>query len=217
MPLSIYHVYNGYLLKKNYNSSSAKTGEYNGMSVGKGWKLNIQQTIIPISETDGVDSSYKYVYADSDGTEHYFYLNDENELVDEDDLGLTLTASETQYVIKDSSDYTKTFKIVSESSISKGYLISETDSDGNTITYTYDETYPARITAVTDPSGTTASLSYNSEGYLSSITSNSRTVNYSYTNGRLTSVYDSALAITTATYNYLASSGYHLRQITDCT
>lgn len=65
MPVSVEHVYNGYMAGTRYS----KTKPY----VGHGWKLNIQQTVSKTSITD-----YPYVYEDGDGTEHYFYKKTAN-------------------------------------------------------------------------------------------------------------------------------------------
>ena len=67
-PASVQHVYNGYMAGDKYS----KTTPY----VGRGWRLNIQQTLLPSSEyglTGTSKDNYPYVYTDEDGTEHYFY------------------------------------------------------------------------------------------------------------------------------------------------
>ena len=72
-PASVQHVYNGYMAGDKYS----KTTPY----VGRGWRLNIQQTLLPSSEyglTGTSKDNYPYVYTDEDGTEHYFYKKTEN-------------------------------------------------------------------------------------------------------------------------------------------
>ena len=56
MPVSIEHVYNGYMAKTTYKT----TKPY----VGHGWKLNIQQTVAKTSL-----DKFPYVYEDGDGTQ----------------------------------------------------------------------------------------------------------------------------------------------------
>ena len=70
-------------------------------TVGKGWRLNIQEKLTPITKSGGLqtklyDMGYRYIYSDADGTDHYFYY-DENKkkTLDEDGLGLTLTVNST--------------------------------------------------------------------------------------------------------------------------
>ena len=144
-PASVQHVYNGYMAGDKYS----KTTPY----VGRGWRLNIQQTLLPSSEyglTGTSKDNYPYVYTDEDGTEHYFYKKTENgktKYLDEDGLKLELTTSgsgSSKYAIKDEKDNYIYFN-------TKGLLTSTKDSNGNktTINYASDGT---TINSVTDGS-----------------------------------------------------------------
>ena len=144
-PASVQHVYNGYMAGDKYS----KTTPY----VGRGWRLNIQQTLLPSSEyglTGTSKDKYPYVYTDEDGTEHYFYKKTEDgktKYVDEDGLKLELTTSgsgSSKYAIKDEKDNYIYFN-------TKGLLTSTKDSNGNktTINYASDGT---TINSVTDGS-----------------------------------------------------------------
>ena len=144
-PASVQHVYNGYMAGDKYS----KTTPY----VGRGWRLNIQQTLLPSSEyglTGTSKDNYPYVYTDEDGTEHYFYKKTENgktKYLDEDGLKLELTTSgsgNSKYAIKDEKDNYIYFN-------TKGLLTSTKDSNGNktTINYASDGT---TINSVTDGS-----------------------------------------------------------------
>ncbi|MCK4660605.1 MAG: RHS repeat protein [Phycisphaerae bacterium] len=77
---------------------------------------------------------------------------------------------------------------------SGGRLTSIADQNENTITLAYnDPSVPDFVTGVTDPAGRTLVLDFNSNGLLGSVTdfaSPPRTVQYSYTGGRLTQVTD---------------------------
>lgn len=59
------------------------------MKIGNGWKLNAQQTIVEKK----IGSTIYYIYTDGDGTEHYFYEDEEKAgtFMDEDNLGLSVT------------------------------------------------------------------------------------------------------------------------------
>ena len=130
-PASVQHVYNGYMAGDKYS----KTTPY----VGRGWRLNIQQTLLPSSEyglTGTSKDNYPYVYTDEDGTEHYFYKKTENgktKYLDEDGLKLELTTSgsgSSKYAIKDEKDNYIYFN-------TKGLLTSTKDSNGNKTTINY--------------------------------------------------------------------------------
>ena len=141
-PASVQHVYMA-------GDKYSKTTPY----VGRGWRLNIQQTLLPSSEyglTGTSKDNYPYVYTDEDGTEHYFYKKTENgktKYLDEDGLKLELTTSgsgSSKYAIKDEKDNYIYFN-------TKGLLTSTKDSNGNktTINYASDGT---TINSVTDGS-----------------------------------------------------------------
>ena len=88
MTAGINYVYNSYMAKQKYDESTPYTG--------RGWRMSIQQTLM-LSDREllGDDAdTYRYVYTDADGTEHYIYEKTENNVkkyYDEDGLGLELT------------------------------------------------------------------------------------------------------------------------------
>lgn len=228
MPLSISHVYNGYMAGEFFTKSSGKayTVEYGSdMRIGRGWKLNIQETIVPVPTNIGLvdndELKYKYIYTDGDGTEHYFLLED-GKIVDEDGLGLTLTLDGASgYKLTDKDGNYKTFwKISGDDAV----MTSSCDAYGNAITYHYaGGSNPGRIIRVSDPSGFYVNLTYSASGYLTQMTSSTgQTVicNYPDPNGRgyLESITDNYLSqtvtshVTAAVYTYervdLANDGY---------
>ena len=139
MPLSLYAVYNGYasnLLHVAGKASVVRT------TVGRGWRLNVQQTLLPTDETKisaDLLERYPYVYTDADGTDHYFIketidaVDGYDVYTDEDGLGLTLTFGDTldhHYYITDKSDNVLVFNSV-------GNLRPIEDANGNRIAVTY--------------------------------------------------------------------------------
>lgn len=86
---SVQHVFNNYMANEKYNKSAPYTG--------LGWKLNIQQTVLPSSKfglTGDSAEKYPYVYTDGDGTDHYFIKETKDNKTtykDEDGLKLELT------------------------------------------------------------------------------------------------------------------------------
>ncbi len=115
MPLSLYAVYNGYVSELTHvagKDSSSKS------VIGFGWRLNVQQTLLPADKFGLSGESletYPYVYTDADGTDHYFIKKTENgttTYIDEDGLGLTLTFGTTMdhhYFITDNDDNVMAF------------------------------------------------------------------------------------------------------------
>ena len=102
MPLSLSLVYNGYM-----------AGKASGFATkcGNGWMLSIQNKLTIINP-NGSDlhqnlysKGYRYIYSDSDGTDHYLFLNSAGKTVDEDGLGLTLTEIADNELYDDSEIY----------------------------------------------------------------------------------------------------------------
>ena len=96
---------------------------------------------------------------------------------------------------KDGSDRIVTRKNLNKYTFdSDGLLKTISDKNGNAITLSYtNPSYPKLVTAISDPAGRTVTLSYNGSGLLDNITdfaSPPRTVQFTYTIGRLTQVTD---------------------------
>ena len=88
MDFVLSHVYNSATSYANYTTdSNMHTKLYTNMYIGNGWRLSIQETVIPFT----IGSTKYYIYSDGDGTEHYFYYNkNDKKYVDEDGLNLSL-------------------------------------------------------------------------------------------------------------------------------
>ncbi len=128
MPFSVSLVYNtsmtGRYFSKDYDG--VNTQNYNEMLVGIGWKLSLQQSVVPVT----VGGVTYLVYTDADGTEHYFH-NTGSSYQDEDGLSLTITKSGTTYTM--TNPYGDTWIFVN------GYLTEQTDAYGNALYYCYNE------------------------------------------------------------------------------
>jgi len=189
MPVTVEHVYNGYMAGEVYS----KVKPY----VGRGWKLNIQQTVRSTSDfedwTDDAKQYFPYVYEDGDGTEHYFYKKSNNEIIDEDGLGLKIVKTSTGYTISDDDGNKMLFN-------SLGNLKELQDNNGQkmVITYASDNT---TITKVTDGTGHKITFTLNSSDYLLSMTDPAgRIISYTYTT--------SSPSLSTVTYPDLTKSTY---------
>ena len=189
MDFVLSHVYNSTVSYANFTTdANMHTNRYTNMNIGSGWRLSVQETVVPFT----IGSKKYYIYSDGDGTEHYFYYNDnDKKYVDEDGLNLTLSfwtaPNRYQYItMQDKKGNQKVFI--------NGYLAKIQDSHQNKIFLEYNEnTYssstvawspqlesstskPANrvtgIVQVNNGSGITriATLSYDADNYLQSIT-----------------------------------------------
>lgn len=219
MPIDLDLIYNSAISDCRFSGRDyMNTCMYDNMILCDGWKLSAQETIVPIEILEmgllETEYDYAYIYCDRDGTEHYFYLDtaeaddsasessestDQVKYVDESGLGMTLVYNEAdnQYVITFHDDSKKVFKIVSEERrysevFANGYIVSESDSNGNTINYTYDSTYPTRLISIEDPSGYTITLGYDANGYFNKVTAGERviTLGFEYGWGNWIEAYD---------------------------
>lgn len=90
MPISVTHVYNGYMAGQDFTAPTKFTDKIKPFA-GYGWKLNLYQ-IVRSSSVYGLSGDYQtkwpYVYTDGDGTEHYFMKTSDGKYKDEDGLGL---------------------------------------------------------------------------------------------------------------------------------
>ncbi len=194
LPVSVGLIYNSNLAGVQY--TVGKSGSHL-TTPGKGFRLNIQQTVLPSTEyglTGDNAEKYPYVYTDGDGTEHYFQKvtktdEDGNTVTtyeDEDGLGLTFEHATVEekatYKICDKMDNAYYF-------LSSGNLGRIEDANGNKIYITFDDNQ-TKIEKVRDGSGHVLTFAYYSgQNYVRSITDNAgRTVTFNIVNGYLTSV-----------------------------
>ena len=214
--LAIQFVYNGYAAGTKY---VAAKGNNMTTTIGQGWSLNVLQTVRPSSVygLSGTNASnYPYVYADSDGTEHYFYKDTSSgttKYVDEDGLGLTLALGTSsvnwKYRITDKADNKYYFNSVGNLYVIKDAngneqlratydstnkkILTVKDASCRTYTFTYNGDY---ITKITDPSSRETTFYYGGVGRLTTVT---------YPNGSYVQYeYDSDKCLSKA----VASSGY---------
>lgn len=189
-PMDFSITYNGYRSGTHFEDGQR------GLIYGWGWQGNLSQRVDPISESAGTNDAekakfkllasfgYKYVYLDEDGTEHYFKADPNNaaKIIDEDGLGLEITAggtSDEYYTIKYSDGSRKTFT-------GSGYLRAIYDSDGNSVTLSYNG---ALLTGIKDGAGRTASIAHNEYGAIYSVTGPDGTLTkFNYDGGNLSSI-----------------------------
>lgn len=146
MPFTPTLVYNAALANKSYVSGNAQV-PYTISCTPYGFKWNIQETLLKKSYTDaeGTDTDL-YIWADSDGTEHYFLPTSVSGTYrDEDGLQMTLTEHSSSFCkIEDNNQNVRNFYY--QSNLAVWYLHDCTDTNGNQLIFTYDSS--CRPTAV---------------------------------------------------------------------
>ena len=137
MPFTPTLVYNTALANKPYTSANAQIPNASACTP-YGFKWNMQETLLEKDYTDanGTERSM-FVWADGDGTEHYFLPTAvAGTYKDEDGLQLTLTTSGTTYIIADPEGNCRYFYYNSTTSV--WYLNNLLDTHGNRLTFIYD-------------------------------------------------------------------------------
>ena len=137
-------IYNSAIAGKQYEYPNAMIG-YWGSYAAKGFKMNFHETLIKDSfiNSVGTNETY-YVWADSDGTEHYFLMDENGVYRDEDGLQLTLTidAENDVCTIKDSTHTERVFAWnlgAIENKVEKTYYLSSIkDKNGNKLNFVVD-------------------------------------------------------------------------------
>ena len=206
MPVSIQHIYN-HSRRDDANMPNSH------MHYGKGFRLNLSQKIIEISDPELTALNYCYKMRDADGTMHYFKLASgtagANNSTYEKEFETTtvLTKKSYGFILTYNGDLENTFN-------TSGLLTKIKDtSNGKEMSLTYDGN--SRLTIVTDGANRQTTLTYNSSGYLTKITDPAgRDTTYSYSNNRLTSITSPDGNHVDFTYTS-TSNGYMLTRITD--
>lgn len=181
VPASIDHVFNNYLANTDYKKTLPMRG--------RGWKTNIEQTLLSSSEfglKDEAKDKYPYVWTDGDGTDHYFYKKTENgvdKYYDEDGLNLELTIHNTtisKYRIKDEDGTIIDFD-------SNGLMRKITDANGNKMTIDFNSTTGNKILSVTDGAGKKITLTEDvTTGYIKTIQDPAgRITSFNYSQGKI--------------------------------
>lgn len=206
MSLELLAVYNGYIA---HISPSVGKNSSHLTSIGAGWRLNVQQTLLPASQyglTDESLAEYPYVYTDGDGTDHYFEafnLGEETLYCDEDGLGLELTVnSDSTYTITDLQDNTLTFN-------SAGNLTAIKDASGNSIQIVY-LTGDKRIDYILDGTNHKYTFTYSGLLVTSILDSYNRGVRFTYASTHLMKItYTDGI---TSTFAYMGDHALAMAQ-----
>ena len=138
MPFSVSLVYNSNMNGRYYSGSYSDihTKSFDTMEIGIGWKLSLQETIV----FQTINNKTYLIYADGDGTEHYYIYSNGAYVEETSNSRLTITGSGTAYTLSDEYGNKKLF--------TNGYLTEVRDAYGNALYYCYDGTaYSSSSTA----------------------------------------------------------------------
>ena len=138
MPFSVSLAYNSNMNGRYYSGTfdDIHTKNFDNMKVGIGWKLSLQETIV--SQT--INNKTYLIYADGDGTEHYYIYSNGAYVEETSNSRTTITGSIAQYTLSDEYGNKKIF--------TNGYLTEVRDAYGNALYYCYDGTaYSSSSTA----------------------------------------------------------------------
>ena len=167
-------------------------GQASGISseVGFGWAFDSGRDVYLAPLPDGSQVLFGFEGA---GGQLYFARNSDGSFKSPPgiDAKLSLTGSNYQLVLNSSSE---------KLTFGPGLLISDSDRNGNTISFTYNAAQ--QLTTATDTEGRALSFTYNGDGTLSQITDpTGRTWKYGYGSGFLQTFTDPTGAITTYSYD----------------
>ena len=175
-------IYNSAIAGEDYKYGSVQNGYWYSFAA-TGFKLNMNETLIKKLYTNGSgEGAYYYVWADADGTEHYFLQstleNEENVYYDEDGLQLKLIVDlvddneKTYCKIVDSAHNERIFYVLGGAPASEGlavyHLEQLRDKNGNILRFIMDGAHKPNDIKFT-PSGTVQTTQllgplYNSSG-----------------------------------------------------
>ena len=172
-----------------YASVACDGSEAADYHCGNGWRLSIHQSVRAFN-----DEYCKYVYIDAMGKDHYFIETEDRGIIDTSGLNLTLTGDVgKECYITDRKGNVMTFD-------AKGRLVSVSDSNKNTVRYTYEGDL---LTKAIDSFGKELVFIYNDKKLLSEIRDpKNRSVKYTYSAaGELVKITEPDGEVITYTYD----------------
>lgn len=206
MPVTIKHIYNSALGNYQYDQNSdikLNTADFSAMKVGKGFRLNIMQSMMPIGfNCDGTDYS-GYVYIGENGEETYFKprmsendeattlyedINDDQTVYDSANHILTIGSEQHLFdangrLIKITDEYNNNMEITYTSD----KITSVTDGAGRIFRFTYEDDF---LTCITAPDGRKKKFTYDENGCLYQAKYKDQIVSHlTYTDSKLTNIW----------------------------
>ena len=182
MPVSIFHSYFSAFASSRYVVVDGNKSVFGSVSVGKGWRLNLMQSMVNTGIQSEYDNKDTYTYIDEANEKLVFVeYEDTSETAccdmykDVNNLGYTYNAN-TGVLKKGDMEYYFT----------SGRLTRIIDRFGNTMLITYDS--GDHLTSVTDGVGRKFDFTYQSERLSSIQSPNGTSINYTYENGYLKTV-----------------------------
>lgn len=195
MPISIRHTYCSALAGQQYTNNPAidlHTADFHAMHLGKGWRLNYMQSVMPQTFLHEGTQRNGYVYTDELGAQVYliestkFYFKREPAVEE---------CGETYYLYEDLDDLGYLYDPVKQEIYhcaetyifdTAGRLTAIRDQNDNTVQMVYTA---GKLTSIIDGAGRIFELDWGALGTLTSITTpDGKKVQYQYTRDNLTSI-----------------------------
>ncbi|MBR3844729.1 MAG: RHS repeat protein, partial [Clostridia bacterium] len=191
MPVTLQHLYTGALAGNQFTANAdiaLNTADFSAMKMGRGWRMNLMQSMVPATVLHNDNSVNGYLYMDEAGQEYSFAQSDlqEDQRTDQEGneyhLFRETDEGDWQYdAVKKElyvGDETYTFD-------ASGRLARVKDQYGNQQTIQYAD---GQIDYVLDGAGRKFDFTY-SNGFLTKITAPDGTaISYTYTNELLTDI-----------------------------
>ncbi len=181
----------------NFYFNGTNATELSNTVCGKGWRMNFDQRIDPVTNQTLKDAGYEYTYTDIDGTVNYMKKESgsANTYSDEIGAGLKLEISSTQWTLTDKDNNICYFDTTGKLTKQKG------GSTSSAITLTYDSN--GYLQKITDGAGDTLTVERHETNHLVTAIYDSynRKIQFSYSSYRLIKIINFDGAVTTFTYN----------------
>ena len=105
-----------------------------------GFKLNLYETLVKRSYSSNGTTIYYYIWADSDGSEHFFYQDENDPTTFRDDSGLLMTLTVPTSGNPTITDINKNVReFISYDSNSSSYVLRDIkDKVGNKVRFVYN-------------------------------------------------------------------------------
>ncbi len=181
MPVSLKHIYDSRLSGCQYtagNSAGVSCADFSAMKLGCGFRLNLMQSMVPVTFIKDGATLSGYAYCDENGSELFFEQSEKTVIGEASESYNLYTDVNGQGLSYD--PVARTLEGGAQTLLfdAEGRLVRITDSFSNSITVTYAE---GKITSVTDGAGRSFAFSYNANGFLTSVTAPDGTaVTYMY-------------------------------------
>ncbi len=189
MPITLKRLYNSLLCSSVYTNSSfnnLETADFSAMEMGLGWKLNVMQSMMPVTFHFAGTEYSGYVYIGENGSETYFKPSTAQAEKEDGTVYDLYEAVTDANLIYDPQKRALTQGVDTYQFDEDGRMVSVSDDHGNQMTLTYVE---GQLTTITDGAGRSFILSYDDSNLLKTVTApDGACIRYTYSDELLRTV-----------------------------